>query len=308
MKKKLFLCLMATTLMLSGCGGSEDTSDSSEEAKVSSEGESISEEDENSESEPETKTEESTADITIEEQLLLEQDGIKITATGIDVEGSFMGSELKLLIENESDKSITVQARNVSVNGYMVDTSMSADIASQKKINDSLTFSESSLEECGIANIADIELSFHVIEAETWDTIFDSDTITIATSCADSYTQSYDDSGDLIYEDDSVKIISKGKTEDSFWGPEVIIYIENKLEENITVQTRDTSIDGFMVDDSFSPEIAGKKRAISNITFMSSDIEENNLSDFNSIETSFHIYYTDSADTLIDTEPITINL
>ncbi len=298
MKKKLFLCLMATTLILSGCSGSENTSEPSEET--------VSEETENPESE--TKTEESITDITIEEQLLLEQDGIRVTATGIDTEGSFMGSELKLLIENESDKNITVQARNVSVNEYMVDTSMSADVASQKKINDALTFSESSLEECGISNIANIELSFHIFDSETWDTIFDSEIYHITTSCANSYTQSYDDSGDLIYEDDSVKIISKGKAEDSLWGPEVTIYIENKLEENITVQTRDTSIDGFMVDDSFSPEIAGKKRAISTITFMDSDIEENGLSDFNSIETSFHIYYTDSADTLIDTEPITINL
>lgn len=219
-----------------------------------------------------------------------------------------MGSELLLLIENESDKNITVQARNVSINGYMIDTLMSADIAPQKKNNDALTLSAASLEECGIEKIAEIEFSFHIFDSETWDDIINSDMITIRTSCADSYTQSYDDSGDVIYEDDSIRIIAKGMTEDNIFGPELKLYMENKLDQNITVQTRDTSVDGFMMDAMFSPEIAPQKRAISSMTFMSSELEENGISDLNSIETSFHIFYTDGWDTVVDTEPVTIAL
>lgn len=303
MRKKFLMCFMATMITLTGCGGTDAAQSSAEEV---SDHENRTDQTDNAvESQEESET---IPEVSIEEQIVFDQDGIRITATGIDIEGSFMGSELRFLIENESDKSITVQTRSVAVNGYMTDALMSADVAPQKKNNDTLTFSASSLEECGIGTIAEIEFSFHIFDSETWDDLIDSDLICLRTSCADSYTQAYDDSGDLIYEDDSVKIISKGMVSDGIFGPEVKLYIENKLEQNITIQTRDTSIDGFMLDASFSPEIAAKKRAISSITFMSSDLEENGLTNFSSVETSFHIFYTDSWDTITDTEPVTIQL
>ena len=74
---------------------------------------------------------------TIEETVLLDRDGIKITAKSLDAKGSFFGPELKMLFENNSGKNITVQARNTSVNGYMIEPMMSVDVASGKKANDS---------------------------------------------------------------------------------------------------------------------------------------------------------------------------
>ena len=72
------------------------------------------------------KTEES-----IEEQVILDEQGVKITAKGLDKSG-LMGPSIKLLIENECGKDVTVQARNASVNGYMIETLLSADIVNGK--------------------------------------------------------------------------------------------------------------------------------------------------------------------------------
>ena len=82
----------------------------------------------------ETSADDATA-VSIEEQVLYDENDIKITATGI--EDGWLGTELKLLIENNTDQSITVQAKNANVNGYMVTTMMSADVAAGKKANDS---------------------------------------------------------------------------------------------------------------------------------------------------------------------------
>ena len=119
----------------------------------------------------------SVSEVSIEEQILYDGNDIKITATGM--EDSIWGAELKLLIENNSSKTITVQARNCNVNGYMVTTMMSADVASGKKANDSLTFETSGLKESGIEQIATMEFYFHIFDTETWDTIVDTDVITI---------------------------------------------------------------------------------------------------------------------------------
>lgn len=102
-----------------------------------------------------------STDVTIEEAVLFDQGGIRITVKSFDAKGIF-GPEIKLLIENDSAKAITVQTRNTSVNGYMIETMMSADVAAGKKANDSLTLMRSDLETAGITTVADIELSFHI--------------------------------------------------------------------------------------------------------------------------------------------------
>ena len=74
---------------------------------------------------------------------------------------------VKLLMENTGDAALTVQARNVSVNGYMVTASLSEDVAPGKKSNTSLLLLRSDLERCGIDTIADIAFSLHIFDSET---------------------------------------------------------------------------------------------------------------------------------------------
>lgn len=117
----------------------------------------------------------------IKKQVVFNQDGILITATGIELNGSFMGHEVKFLIENNTEKNLVVQARDVSVNGYMVFTSMSAEVSSGKKINDSLTIDIDSLEESGIEDIEYIDFSFHIFNDDSWDDSIDTEMIHIET-------------------------------------------------------------------------------------------------------------------------------
>ena len=112
------------------------------------------------------------------ETLLLDADGLQIYFKGIG--SDWMGTTVNLRIENATDTNLTVQARNVSVNGYMVDPIFSADVSAGKKANDTMTFFDSDLEEIGIkerSDITDIELNFHWFNSDTWDSSYDSETI-----------------------------------------------------------------------------------------------------------------------------------
>ena len=149
-----------------------------------------------------------TEEVTIEEMVLVDEAGVKITAKSLDVDDIF-GAELKLLIENNSGKNLTFQTRNSSVNGYMVETSMSVDVADGKKANDSVTFSSTDLELCGIDAIADMELSFHIFTTEDWDNYLDTPQLQIKTSIADTYTYKFDDSGEVAYNGKDIKIVVK---------------------------------------------------------------------------------------------------
>ena len=322
MKKKvkivpIVFCALVVAIIAFGCGESDNGVDK-EIAKVSTgsqmeevteavEAETLASEEiiaaEESEVEETTDT---SPEVMIEEQVLYDENNIKITATGM--EDGWLGTELKLLLENNSDKSITVQARNANVNGFMVSTMMSVDIAAGKKANDSLTFETSGLKDCGIESIATMEFIFHIFDTESWDTIVDTDVIALETSIASTYTQVVDDSGEVLVEEGGVKIIGKGlSADDSFWGPGVILYIENNSEKDVTVQVRDVSVNGFMVDSSMSTDVVAGKKAMSAVQFFSTDLEENTITDITDVELYFHIFDLESWDTIFDSDVIAIS-
>lgn len=244
---------------------------------------------------------------TITETVLIDEAGVKITAKELDSDG-LIGTELKLFIENNSGKDLTFQCRNTSVNGYMIEPMMSIDVVNGKKANDSLTLMQSDLDACNINTIADIEFSFHIFTTADWENYLDTPQIQLKTSVADTYEYSFDASGEVAYEGEEIKIVMKGLADDSsILGPEIVSYIENNSDKNITVQVRDVSINGFMVDAIFSSDIISGKHAIDTITFLSSELEKNEITKIESIELWFHIFDTDSWDTIIDTDSITIN-
>lgn len=300
-KTKVLASVMLASVLLVACGGEKEPVASAEDTSIAETSKEVQE------ATKETKAKTEKEELSIEEQKIWEQDGISVTVTGISMDG-LMGPELNLLLENNSDKNITVQSRHTAINGYMVSSTMSSNVAAGKKANDGLSFSKRDLEQNGIDTIADIEFSLHIFDPESYDTLYDSELIKLSTNLAEGFSQTYDDSGEVLYDENGIKIVYKGvNSDDNILGPEVLLYIENNTEQTITVQSRDTSVNGFMMDPSLSPEITPGNKTVSGMTFMSSDLEENNVTDFETIETSFHIF-NENYDSVVDTEPITITV
>jgi hypothetical protein len=240
------------------------------------------------------------------EQILYEDDSIKIVFTGM--EESMFGKDINVYIENNSEENITVQVRDCSVNGFMMDPIFSSDVAAGKKANDSMTLMSSNLESNNITDISTVELSFHVFDTETLDTIFETDPVIInfgGTGGDESPSPSA--TGELLYEGNGITIMYQSVSEGLF-GPEINVSISNDSEENVTIQVRDCSVNGFMMDPIFSSDIVAGKKANDTITFMSDDFEENGITSIETIELSFKIFVTDTFDNIVSTDPITINL
>ena len=304
--KRIVAILLTALLLLSvtGCGSGADNPPK-EPSAVTPSGQSEQGGTQEQTSDP-VDTALDPATVSVEETVLLDEAGVKITAKSLDMSALF-GPELKLLIENESGKNLTVQTRSVSVNGYMIETMLSADVATGKKANDTLTFLESDLKLSGITTFADMEISFHIFDSDSWDTYLDSGSITLKTSAAEGFPYSYDDSGEVAYEGDGIRVVVKGLAESgSLFGPGVILYIENTSDRDITVQTRDVSVNGFMIDPFMSVDVCAGKHAVTEMTFMSSDLEENDIEEITDIEVTFHIFDLDTWDTVVDTAPVTI--
>ena len=114
MKKAFLVSIILLSMCITACASQDaEIGNTTQESKSEFESQK---EDKSFEESPEEPKADTKAETAIEQQVIFDQDGIIITATGIDFNSSFMGPEIKLLIENNTEKNLTVQARNVSVN------------------------------------------------------------------------------------------------------------------------------------------------------------------------------------------------
>ena len=289
----------------SGRSAESRTAENGKESKTEAAGTEKAEVTSEAEASKEEKTSEQAAEESIEETVLLDESGVVITARSLDKKALF-GPELKLLIENNSGKSLTFQCSNTCINGYMAGNMLSETVADGKKVNADLTFMSTVLKRCGIDTIAEIEMAFHIFDSESWDNYLDTELISLKTAAFDTYKQQFDDSGEVVYEGNEVKIVSKGISEDSILGTGLGMYIENNTSAPLTVSARNVSVNGFMLDAVFAATVLPGKHDVSDMTFLSSSLKDNDIEKIETVEMSFHIYNSESWDTLVDTDPVTL--
>ena len=110
--------------------------------------------------------------------VLYDANGVKITYKGIETD-MYGDINIKLLIENNTAKTIIVYNRDTSVNGFMIDGFLSSEITAGKKANASLSLWKSYLDENEIESVEILETAFVVEDNDTWDTLFSTDTVVI---------------------------------------------------------------------------------------------------------------------------------
>lgn len=248
------------------------------------------------------------SDVTIESgTVLLDQNGIKITANNL-TQDSIWGVGISVLIENNTAQNVDIQLGSLIVNNYMITNAFSASVAAGKKSNETIDLYSSKLEDAGINTIADIVLSFNVIDDSTYQTIFSSEETELKTSAYGTVDQKALDDGTELYNQDGIHIVGKYLENDTFWGAGVLMYVENNCGSNVVVQCDNMSINGFMVTPYFSCTVNNGRMALDDITIMSNDLEKNNIDKVETVELVFNILNADTYETIKTTDPITFSV
>lgn len=290
MKKKIFLSLfiLLALITITGCGGNKSNNSGN-----------VKDVQDVEQNESNDSKKLSKANIT--ETVILDKEGIKVTAKSISYD-SWSGPEIKVLVENNSSENVTIQARKFSINGIMIDPTFSAEVNAGKKANDTIAISSSELEAAQISTIKDIEFGLDVFNSDSWNDIFKQEGIKLETNAKD-YVQKYNTDGKLVVDQNNIKIyVLKKDDKDSFWGADIYVYIENNSSQDITVQARDVSIDGFMIDPTFSSDVSAGKKAYDTITFHESDLKDNDITDIKEIELKFDVFNADSWNDIFKTD------
>ena len=242
---------------------------------------------------------------TIEEQVLIDTNGIKITAKEY-LTDKIWGDGIKLLIENSSDTDYTVGCDALIVNDYMITDLFSSKVAAGKNANETMYLSSTGLKAAGIESVGKVEMYFHASDAQ-YNMVFKNEYAEIHTSEYDNMDTTPNDAGTELYSADGIRIVGKTVDENSFWGSAILLYIENNSGKSVGINVDDMSINGFMITPYFSTTVYDGKKALEDITILSNQLEENGIESIDNVELKFHIYSSDTYETIADTEPITFS-
>ena len=242
---------------------------------------------------------------TITEQILIDTNGIKITAKEY-LTDKIWGDGIKLLIENSSDTDYTVGCDALIVNDYMITDLFSSKVAAGKNANETMYLSSSGLKAAGIESVGKVEMYFHASDAQ-YNMVFKNEYAEIHTSEFDNMDTTPNDAGTELYSADGIRIVGKTVDENSFWGSAILLYIENNSGKSVGINVDDMSINGFMITPYFSTTVYDGKKALEDITILSNQLEENGIESIDNVELKFHIYSSDTYETIADTEPITFS-
>lgn len=213
-------------------------------------------------------------DVTVEETVLYNENDVTVTVTGLS--SGFMGQEIKLRIENNSDKNVALSGSKFIVNGFMISGNMHIEAAAGKKSNDTLVLYSTDLELAGIEHIATCSTyGANLIDSDTYKTIADI-TLDIRTSIADTYEQAIDDSGDVLFQQDGITVIAK-KLSDGLLGKSVVLMVKNETGKDIYFHAENVSVNDYTVTTFVYDQIAKDTISFASIDLLSSELEENEI-------------------------------
>lgn len=304
----LFMCVAMFGIAVVGCGASEEDKKDVKDI-VADDGDNGGE---NAESEKkgdntEKKSESSATKTTIEEQVLIDQDGVKITATEY-AKDSIWGEGIKVSVENNTDIDLTVGCDALIVNDYMITDLFACDVAAGKTGKETIYLSSSELEAAGIDGVGKVEIYFRASDSSTYDTIFEKVYTEIHTSNYDNMDTTPNDGGFELYNEGGIKIVGKTVDENSFWGTAILLYCENTTGRDVNISVEDMSVNGIMTTGYFYKDLYNNKKVISDITIMSDELEENGIETIEQVDLKFHIVDANTYETIVDTEPISFSV
>lgn len=301
MKRILALLLMASMLLLLCACGSTTTAETENAEKA--------EKTENSaviatEQQPD-ETEESIA---FSELTVVDNEECTIKITGIEPD-NIWGYTLNLYAENKSaEKTYMVSVENASVNGVVNDPFFATEVAAGKKANGDISFPD--LEENGITDYTDIEMTFRVYDSNDWST----DPVALETvhvypygeEKATTFVRETQASDQIILDDGNVTVTVLGYEEDGLFGYTVKLFLQNKTDTEVMFSMDEASVNGYMADPYYASSVPAGKCAFSDVSWMDSILEENGITSVEEIEFLLSVRSSDTWDE-IASQTVTLN-
>lgn len=119
----------------------------------------------------------SESNVEKEEIVVYNDEYITIYYTGISED--YSGYDINFLVENKSDRTLCIQSRETSINGFMIDPLCSIEIAPGKKANDGMSVFGDDAEQIDANSIENIETKFYIFDSADWTWNYETENIIV---------------------------------------------------------------------------------------------------------------------------------
>lgn len=209
-------------------------------------------------------------------------------------QNAYVGMTVEVLLENKTDKTLLFTWNNTSVNGFMHDPFWAEEVAAGKKAKSTIHFDTYQLEEYGVESVDEIQFTLYVYDSD--DFMADpyvNEVFTIYPTGLSAETMVYPIRGSkageqvIVDNEDVTFIIESAGVDGSFYN--LRCYISNKTDKNVMVSWEEVSVDGFMIDPLWAVTVGAGKQAVTDISFLRSDLTDNGIENPGQIEFKLNV-------------------
>lgn len=223
-------------------------------------------------------------DETVKEQAVYNDNGVKITVTGLEIVR--YAPVLELRIENASGRRLGFSLSESALNGWMWDASLCTyeknggdpddDVYSEEidlfaengeTLDCGLGFAnEYYYEPCGIVGFGEIGFALSAYDPNTGDTLFTTPVIDVETSLGADYPGLYRDIGTLAYEANDLRIVIAGLNADDYHTA-VRVYINNYSDVPVIVTAESCAVNGVETEPWFGAQVSPGRQCLAELGF-----------------------------------------
>ena len=289
-KKKLVVlgCYVLMAATIAGCSVQGSKSEKNQSASDKADSDSKSKGTVECVSEIEDRDFEQDEEVTIKKQVLVDQDGVVITAEEY-ICNQEDGEGILLSVANNTDKSIDVSLGTVFVNDYLIDSRFTEDVAAGETEYIKMIMDEYDLEQASIEAIGQIESNFVIYDTETCDEKLESDLIKIKTSAYAEMDNEPMSDGVELYNEHGVRIVGMSVNEEGAFGTDLVLCMENSTKKDMILHVREVSANGIESDGVFIGYAPAGKKSLNTYCFSTTDMEKNGIDKIEEIEMKFSI-------------------
>ena len=289
MKKILtFVGMLAICLVLTACG--------SEETKLTT---------------PINQTVPTLTDVNqtepvLPEQVVYDADSIRITVKGME-EKTMTGTNVKILLENGTDRNVVFSGDLFVVNGVTVPGYLYAEAAAGTKTNDVIEFYTDVLNTAGITHIGEIRSrDARIVDTDTYETLAEVP-LELTTVHAQEGPYAYDESGVELYNGQGIRVTAQMISQE-FYGRTAQLLVKNETGKDIIVEAENISVNGYTVDAWLYDTVVADTVRFCQLDLFQSGLEENGIDQIESVSFRLNFLDAESFDTIAQSEVLTVEV
>ena len=240
----------------------------------------------------------------LREQMIYDADGVRITVKGME-ENTMTGTQIKVLVENGTDRNLVLSGDLFVVNGVTVPGYLYAEVAAGTRTHDAIELYPDVLKSAGIGQIGTLlGYDTRIVDTDTYE-ILARVPMELTTAYAQAGEFVPEESGVELYRDREITVIAQMIT-DEFYGKTARLLVKNETGKDIIVEAENIAVNGYTVDAWLYDTVVADTVRYCHLDLFETGLAENGIDHIETI--SFRLNFLDavSFETLARTEVLTV--